>query len=58
MTDMPILAALVPVVVLLALGIATAVLEQLGCDAMKIAACMQQLDERIAAKAALTPVAA
>ncbi len=38
--------------------LATAVLEQLGCDAVKVAACMQQLGERIAAKAAPTPVAA
>jgi CPA2 family monovalent cation:H+ antiporter-2 len=38
--------------------LAAAVLEQLGCDAVKVTACMQQLGERIAAKAALTPVAA
>jgi len=38
--------------------IATAVLEELGYDAAKIAACMQQLGERIAAKATPAPVAA
>jgi Kef-type K+ transport system membrane component KefB len=38
--------------------IAAAVLEELGCDAAKIAACMQQLGERIAAKATAAPVAA
>jgi CPA2 family monovalent cation:H+ antiporter-2 len=38
--------------------VATAVLQELGCDAAKIAACMQQLGERIAARAAPIPVAA